>query len=252
MQINCPRCDAKNSLMNLNCENCGFKDVARKNIADRGVIKPILLALLSIIVFPLNLLVGIGVFLIIIKSYIFSYIGGAVIPIMLIGKIFGFFEETEWTKLGLGVLALIVAMIIVGFVSYAFEEEESKPYKILRFLSMFLFPPLLVFVYSYYYKPRLALANISREIKGNLDEGVSEGDAKKSLMAKYKKRDGVIEDVAVTVSGSEKGEYSTHFKDSDWYKYFSHDTYESVAIAYGIVLFIYVFSMLYSTGILGI
>lgn len=250
MKINCSRCNTINPLANNDCSNCGNKDIARQKIVDRGFLKSIILAVISVIIFPLNLLFGILSLLIILKAYIYSNIAGFFIPIIVLGKVFSFFEKTPWSYVGLASVGFLISGIIIVTLEYAIENENSIPQRILRFMLMFLFPPLFILIYLNYYEPRSALENISREVKKNLNKQVSEDDAKKILMAKYKKRDSALGDIAKVVSDSEDSKY--HFSNDYLYKYFSDGAYKNVVTSYGIIILIYIFSFLYYIGLFNV
>ena len=179
MKINCSRCNTINPLANNDCSNCGNKDIARQKIVDRGFYKSIILSVISVIIFPLNLLFGILSLLIILKAYIYSNIVGFFIPIIVLGKVFSFFEKTPWSHVGLASVGFLISGIIIATLEYAIENENSIPQKLLRFMLMFLFPPLFILIYLNYYEPRSVLESISMEVKKNLNETVSEDDAKK-------------------------------------------------------------------------
>lgn len=246
IKINCPRCNEINSIFNLCCDNCGQNDIARKNIADRGMVKPLLLSLFSIVTFPINMLAGIILTLLTIKSYIFMPLAGAFIPMFAIGKLFGYFEKVSWEYIGIGTLAFFIIGALQGVFEYALENEDSAPHKILRFIIMFIFPPLYIMTYLNYYKPREAFEEIAWEAKRNLDQEISTEDAKKILMAKYKKRDNIISDISKVISGERN---ICNFSNDYLYKYFFNDKNEAVLIAYGIVLIIYILIFLYSIGL---
>ncbi len=240
--VNCPRCETKNSLKNDTCEKCGFGDVSGKNIVDKGLFIPLLLSLLSIVIFPINVLVGLGLILVILIATINAWvlkIFGIFFPIVIIGKLFDYFVDISWGEIGQMFLISTISIIIYEFVVYAYTEKESLPYKILRFIFMFLFPPLLTFLNLYYYEPRKTIANISRQIKNNLTSSLTQKEAKQALMEKYKKRDGVLIDGSIIITtGQIEDEYT--FLDSTCYKYFANDSDFVVYLAYIVVIVLYI------------
>jgi len=241
--INCPRCETKNPLHNINCDKCGFSDVAKTKIIDKGILKPLLFSLLSIVIFPINVITGIGFILIILMAFInawFLKIFGIIFPIITIGKFFDYFADISWGDLGGVFITSLISILIYEFVLFAYKENESLPYKILRFIFMFLFPPLLTFLNLYYYEPRRVLASFSKQMKNNLTNEITETVAKQELMEKYKKRDDVLIDGAVIISGVEKEEYYSSFEDDNCYKYFSNDSDFIVYLAYGVVILSYI------------
>ena len=103
----------------------------------------------------------------------------------------------------------------------------------------------MTFINLYYYEPRRILASISRQIKHNLTNEITEKDAKQELMEKYKKRDSVLKDGAIIISGVEKEKDYSSFLDENCYKYFSSDSDFIVYLAYGVVILSYILYFLF-------
>jgi len=245
--VNCPRCETKNLLKNDACKKCGFSDVGSKKIIDKGLFMPLLLSLLSIVIFPINVLIGLGLILIIVMATINAWslkIFGILFPIIIIGKFLDYFKDISWGAVGQMFILSFISILIYEFVLHAYKEKESLPYKILRFIFMFLFPPLLTFINLYYYDPRRVLENISRQIKKNLTDKLTEKDIKQELMEKYKKRDAILIDSATIIFGREK-DCST-FLNSTCYKYFSSDSILIIFLAYAVVIISYIIYYFFS------